>query len=843
MRLTKRLILCIAVFFILFTKAQEAESPTLSVGLESLTFGQGTIDVEALKRVVARKQNELKREGLKRFVFERLPEYNYTSKIFLQSCILTLLEEKNQDIVEKELLELSTNYAIVLGFSELMYIGKEDLGSISDNEWSYYDSIFPDGTEEHIKRQLFIDIVGTVLSNNQSLKRRGFFDFDSRLDYRLGQLYKDLNDKIVDNEIAYFKPARKELSSFDRNLFIISQSIDETISNYMKSYEFIREIIDRDLNDLDALKSNFLREAKVALSRISEDSIVSDLYTKEIKNVLAIEDRIFELTNMTESLYEEQNNFNYQLNGLKKSILEYNSKARDTANYSDQLINQAIQIDLRFQFLKYKRKNIDDLWRKTINLQDTIKIKGVDTFNLVSRDSVETKDEFYLKTNIKNPASQSLITLLEEKDIRVLESKPLLFDSTNLKEIKYILNSPFRLNKSIKKKYGRKRDSILESYIPNKQSLNVLLSDINKQILDLNLTMKNDSIKSSYSKKFTEIFSETRRIASKNVYDVSDIIYLNKEMLPILIEFKIFSEDNQIFNLINKIDAAIALMYYHKTSENLSNINMNEEIISFLNFISRINKLDRAVTFSYVIQILDETYNFVEKTYNPSYDNKEKFKSWKKGLQVTESKQPMDYSKFIVFKALYNKLINNIEKYTIIDDKNDVIEIDLVSFLNSFVESFENADDRRHFGLYFTLGISQNLFLDDYKDLNAIGFASEKIGVKYRIWNFKQETPPNLASKPIRSYDLDERNPFINQIYAIGYGSGLLYNVANLTTNSDFEAAHIGAGIGARFFNSLDVNLTFGIPFLDDESFGKKPFVGLSFDVSIGEYLKELKSE
>jgi len=62
----KKLLLIVCVCFsFLSLNSQENEDPSLSVGLESLTLGKGTIDVDALRKIIVRKQNELKREGLK----------------------------------------------------------------------------------------------------------------------------------------------------------------------------------------------------------------------------------------------------------------------------------------------------------------------------------------------------------------------------------------------------------------------------------------------------------------------------------------------------------------------------------------------------------------------------------------------------------------------------------------------------------------------------------------------------------------------------------------------------------------------------------------------------------
>ena len=72
------------------------------------------------------------------------------------------------------------------------------------------------------------------------------------------------------------------------------------------------------------------------------------------------------------------------------------------------------------------------------------------------------------------------------------------------------------------------------------------------------------------------------------------------------------------------------------------------------------------------------------------------------------------------------------------------------------------------------------------------------------------------------------------------YGSGLLYSLANTSTNENFDFTHVGIGTGLRFYNSLDVNFTLGFPFVQDRDFGSDVFVGFGFDIPLGEYLEKI---
>ncbi|MEM6721446.1 MAG: hypothetical protein AAF611_19120 [Bacteroidota bacterium] len=52
--------------------------PSLAVGLETLTYTKGNIDIELLTEIILEKQSELKQEAIKRFIFNLFPRGNYT---------------------------------------------------------------------------------------------------------------------------------------------------------------------------------------------------------------------------------------------------------------------------------------------------------------------------------------------------------------------------------------------------------------------------------------------------------------------------------------------------------------------------------------------------------------------------------------------------------------------------------------------------------------------------------------------------------------------------------------------------------------------------------------------
>ena len=85
------------VFFCSITSAQVESPPDLSLGAQGLLFEKGSIDVALLSELITEKQNELKKELIKRNIINALHQNNYTSYAFTYSAltdIMTVTDKK-----------------------------------------------------------------------------------------------------------------------------------------------------------------------------------------------------------------------------------------------------------------------------------------------------------------------------------------------------------------------------------------------------------------------------------------------------------------------------------------------------------------------------------------------------------------------------------------------------------------------------------------------------------------------------------------------------------------------------------------------------------------------------
>jgi hypothetical protein len=68
----------------------------------------------------------------------------------------------------------------------------------------------------------------------------------------------------------------------------------------------------------------------------------------------------------------------------------------------------------------------------------------------------------------------------------------------------------------------------------------------------------------------------------------------------------------------------------------------------------------------------------------------------------------------------------------------------------------------------------------------------------------------------------------------------LLYSIANTSTTGSFDYPYVGISPGIRFYNALDLNISFGLPFIKNQPVLKNSFLGIGLDIPLGEYLEKV---
>jgi hypothetical protein len=206
---------------------------------------------------------------------------------------------------------------------------------------------------------------------------------------------------------------------------------------------------------------------------------------------------------------------------------------------------------------------------------------------------------------------------------------------------------------------------------------------------------------------------------------------------------------------------------------------------------------------------------------------------------------------------------------------NDRIN-DVISLLNTFVKDFISIqkdnegkeliafnvesylshlsqikpDKYRKGSFLFTVGTGNIWFDTPYRTdasstISTLGFVSEKIGFKFKVIdkNWKSRSPGD-SYKSIWGYYYTKlsppKEPLISDVHLLFYGSGILYNIINTSTNKNFTSPIVSAGFGVTFFNNLDFNLSVGTVPNTSISTLNNTFYGIGFDVPFMEYLERV---
>lgn len=160
---------------------------------------------------------------------------------------------------------------------------------------------------------------------------------------------------------------------------------------------------------------------------------------------------------------------------------------------------------------------------------------------------------------------------------------------------------------------------------------------------------------------------------------------------------------------------------------------------------------------------------------------------------------------------------------------------------------------------FFSIGMNYGFFnnfsnsfaTEDRLGLQEVGWAGEKIGFKFMLWDWgytRSHRPKELFKYrgAYRRWLTAPSKPTVNNAFFLIYGSGLIYSIADLRTDAVFSSPIVGAGAGLEFFNGMSLNLSYAVPLPPSTSFDEKlnsAFVNVGFDIPIFEYLRAAKEK
>ncbi len=135
---TVSILLLIAGLLIISSIKAQTSAPTLSFGLDRVLFGNSPLDADLLASIIADRQDDLKKRIVEKEILSPMFAGSaFVTQNYVYSLIKNLMNEKDKNILKKEVMELTSNYALVYTLSE-MYL---QLSWDEIQKGTYLDSI------------------------------------------------------------------------------------------------------------------------------------------------------------------------------------------------------------------------------------------------------------------------------------------------------------------------------------------------------------------------------------------------------------------------------------------------------------------------------------------------------------------------------------------------------------------------------------------------------------------------------------------------------------------------------------------------------------------------------
>ncbi|MBB4081125.1 hypothetical protein GGR28_003772 [Lewinella aquimaris] len=232
-----------------------------------------------------------------------------------------------------------------------------------------------------------------------------------------------------------------------------------------------------------------------------------------------------------------------------------------------------------------------------------------------------------------------------------------------------------------------------------------------------------------------------------------------------------------------------------------------------------------------------------------------------KFIEIAKNQYPNDAISGVLEYLLENTLVEFLDSNGDLVPNEDLstkgyIYLDVESLISSIDSWFNSIKPRKiskYVSPFLIIGANYGVFFDENQLLpssqsSTIGnlyYAVEKIGIKYKIWNYKytHSFEPGVSvsyyGKNFK-WRRPQEEPLISDIYVYSYFSGILYNLVDVKSEENFDYALFGGGLGVTFFNGLNTNFSLSSPITDGSINNKNIFFNVGIDIPIIDYISEL---
>jgi hypothetical protein len=896
----KKLLLALTLVFLLQTAFAQT-NPTLSVGLESLVAGKGSIDVVVLTKAIMEKRKELQQEALKRFMLSLFPQTNYTTKFYIQNCLNTLLNEKNPKVIERQILEYTTNYALALGVTKVYH-------QIIKNNGTGTDAIFRDiNTTYKNYRNHSDDYKAALLADykKEKIEKEDVNALQDTLDTHVNVLIDTMlkrigepnKESIYKNDLAYHY-----LDSLERRRRQLEKRITRIKMRHNATFEVVDRSADRDklpfgmlldvvsstLSEMEPLKSRgFFRDP---INYKNGDFYISLGRVRAYNNDVNIKFRT-KLDDLGKKISEEIKPYivNYQLikelfSAKLETKIEGDINTTLIMNYVNVITSSGQDID---SFVKIVGNALDTA--ATLPGQKLLANNAKEKMKVLLHDKdiitiyisqLQTLKKLYTVDSVFKVNKCRLQKLYEPliigndqiaKDLDNLKIDSVSFLTNHFQEIKNLKISSDSLNKfkaagdidKLKQAITCQLEMVSDANLRKAIALDNnsgqevdVITKVIPPLLDivrdsttsnLKIIMKTGNFFEPYLKQMISSLIANANRTPYNNADKEAVTAYAEVLAKAYKQLNLLAKKSEIeLKDINYVDDELLpeLVKYSIIFHDTSKLTVQINKFRIFSQLLKIKAVSGVSTLKKYQDDLVKLFDFIANLGN--LDKIQTYEAMTNLFQDANNlvKENLEDEKF---KQVYTLFSNGIRKYIIPNQKDHYIEVDILSFLTDLQQYFDRNNDAR-LALYLTLGLNQSIFFsqkmlpNSTEQIKYLGYASEKIGIKVRLGSFNRVRDYENTIK--NDLNLNRRQPFVNQAYWIVYGSGLLYSIANTTTSKvNFDYPHVGTGIGLRFYNALDVNLYTGFPFIKNQSIWNNAFWGIGLDIPLGEYLEKLNSK
>lgn len=800
------LFLLISVFTSsLFTYAQDIGPPSLAVSAGKVLFDEGKLDAELIAAIVATKQEEVKKELASRIILRKLQNSSFLFWNYSKNNLNNIFSETDIQTIKKQLLRNSVELITTVGVLEFYMQAHykkcegEDCKDLEKKAFPFTKNI----------RNLFVEFQAFSPQVIHEIK-----DKDSTAVKTPVQEYNKISlRKIVDEDLswrgAYSKFGKLQDNDKAQAIYDYNLSKKENVFKGInferlgKGFFFEKPFIVFRLNKL--ADHVFINGKSITISNLLLDLTYNVCSNNQYLQRLGI----FQSINHTpERAYID----NYQY------IMEIDSTA--VVSKDGGLLGKKVSIkSLKKQLKKFKgdlENDIDLIAKFAYSLSKFLSEEIDEQEKKFGFDSKEHDEDYELRNE---ELKKSITAILRENKEGENDDIDLFQDFQLTQKLKDTLLARFF------EKMDYPYNSAEITNVLNSLKENVLSEkgNFDQECMDCDRTVY---------RNISKLFNSQ---VSKNPLRDDDFYYfieqtIQPQLLDVTINLntekgkKIYQQLDKLKKLIRDrllFDLTLEMIILRAIKDDANILyDVNKIQQTFLKLISILNHLDHVKSYELILNFLKDIGNILED---------------KNAAKIL------------------NTLVNGGEKYTTINVDSNKLEINVESLYTDLYNRYADENGRR-LSLYFSVGVNYAHPDDpipksetDTTDASLV-FVGEKLGLKFKIFDWARKRSfysYNQSFTTFRKAKLQRlidrsRKPLINDFHIILFGSGLLYQIEALTTEEEFDKPVIGGSFGLSFFNGLDLNFGYAVPFNNEFKDG---LFNISFDIKIAEYLSELRKK